>query len=122
MHDWNVFQRSHLGWKCEANSLGNYCLLGNCAYPARFWMLPPFKRSKDGLSHNPYYYWNYIQSSSKMPVERVFGMPKARFRVLLKRCDMLLQSVPKMVRTCLVLHNMCIIHGDMFDEGWVREA
>ncbi|MCO5595738.1 hypothetical protein L7F22_049785 [Adiantum nelumboides] len=57
-----------------------------------------------------------------MPVDRAFGMLKARFRILLKRCDMLLQNVPKMVRACLVLHSMCIIHANAFDEGWVREA
>ncbi|MCO5595739.1 hypothetical protein L7F22_049786 [Adiantum nelumboides] len=49
LHDWNVFQRSELGQRCEAGALGNYCLLGDCAYPARFWMLAPFKGSKDGL-------------------------------------------------------------------------
>ncbi|KAI5060416.1 hypothetical protein GOP47_0024836 [Adiantum capillus-veneris] len=27
-----------------------------------------------------------------------------------------------MIRTCLVLHNMCIVHADSFDEGWIREA
>lgn len=116
MHDWNVFQRSHLGRKCEARGLGNYCLLlGDCAYPTHFWMLPPFKGSKDGLLLE-WYHWNYIQSSSRMPVEHGFGMLKARFRIMLKRCDMLLQNVPKMVHTCLVLHNMCIVNGDAFDE------
>ncbi|MCO5572949.1 hypothetical protein L7F22_026711 [Adiantum nelumboides] len=57
-----------------------------------------------------------------MPVERAFGMLKARWRILLKRYDMQLHNVPKMVRTCLVLHNMCIIHADAFDDRWVREA
>ncbi|MCO5551296.1 hypothetical protein L7F22_004795 [Adiantum nelumboides] len=84
-------------------------------------MLPPFKGSKDGLSPERYF-WSYIQSSSRMPVERTFGMLKARWRILLKRCDMQLQNVPKMVRTCLVLHNMCIIHADAFDDRWVREG
>ncbi|MCO5574299.1 hypothetical protein L7F22_028081 [Adiantum nelumboides] len=84
-------------------------------------MLALFKGSKDGLSPERYY-WNYIQSSSRMPVERAFGMLKARFRILLKRCDMLLQNVPKMVHACLVLHNMCIVHADAFDGGWVQEA
>ncbi|MCO5612233.1 hypothetical protein L7F22_066497 [Adiantum nelumboides] len=121
LHDWNVFQRSELGQRCEAGVLGSYCLLGDCAYPAQFWMLAPFKGSKDGLSPKRYY-WNYIQSSLRMPVEHAFGMLKARFRILLKRCDMLLQDVPKMVCACLVLHNMCIVHGDAFDEGWLREA
>ncbi|MCO5583799.1 hypothetical protein L7F22_037713 [Adiantum nelumboides] len=81
----------------------------------------PKKDSKDGLSPRQYF-CNYRQSSSRMLVERAFGMLKVRFRTLLKGCDMLLQNVPKMVRTCLVLHNMCIDHGDSFDGVWVQEA
>ncbi|MCO5607458.1 hypothetical protein L7F22_061654 [Adiantum nelumboides] len=121
VHDWNVFQRTYLGQQCENGSLKNFCLLGDCAYPARFWMLPPFKGSKEGFSREQAH-WNYIQSSSRMPVERAFGIMKSRFRILLKRCDMLLSNVPKMVATCMVLHNTCIIHGDAFDEAWVRDA
>lgn len=121
MHDWNVFQRTYLGQQCENMRLGDFCLLGDCAYPARFWMLPPFKGSKEGLTQE-HSHWNYIQPSSRMPVERAFGMLKSRFRILLKRCDMLLTNVPRMVATCLVLHNMCIIHGDKFDDAWVQEA
>ncbi|MCO5576058.1 hypothetical protein L7F22_029865 [Adiantum nelumboides] len=94
MNDWNVFQRNQLGQRCASSALSKYCLLGDCAYLARVWMLPPFKGSKDGLSPQEYF-WNYIQSSSRMPVERAFGTLKARFRILLKRCDMLLQNVPK---------------------------
>ncbi|MCO5608366.1 hypothetical protein L7F22_062575 [Adiantum nelumboides] len=121
MHDWNVFQRTHLGRQCNEGALGNFCWLGDCAYLARFWMLPPFKGSKEGLTREKSH-WNYIQSSSRMPVEEAFGLLKSRFRMLLKRCDMLLTNVPKMVATCLVLHNMCIIHGDAFDDAWVQEA
>ncbi|MCO5576574.1 hypothetical protein L7F22_030387 [Adiantum nelumboides] len=34
----------------------------------------------------------------------------------------LLNNVSRMVATCLVLHNMCIIHEDAFDDAWVQEA
>ncbi|MCO5574151.1 hypothetical protein L7F22_027931 [Adiantum nelumboides] len=57
-----------------------------------------------------------------MLVKQAFGMFKARWRIVLKRYDMQLQNVPKMVRTCLVLHNMCIIHANAFDDIWVQEA
>ncbi|KAI5067400.1 hypothetical protein GOP47_0017928 [Adiantum capillus-veneris] len=50
-------------------------------------------------------------------------MLKARFRILLKRCDMNLRYVPDLVvAACLVLHNLCIFHGESFDMEWVREA
>ncbi|MCO5602629.1 hypothetical protein L7F22_056763 [Adiantum nelumboides] len=49
-------------------------------------------------------------------------MLKARFRILLKRCDMDLHNVPDVVAACLVLHSICICHGDSFDMEWVRDA
>ncbi|MCO5575308.1 hypothetical protein L7F22_029108 [Adiantum nelumboides] len=84
-------------------------------------MLVPFKGCKEGLSQAKYYR-NLIQSSTRMPVERAFGKLKARFSILLKICDMNLKYVPDVVAACLVLHNICIQHGESFDMEWVREA
>ena len=58
-----------------------------------------------------------------MCVERAFGMLKGRWRILLKRMDVHLKSVPELVTVCLLLHNMCIIFGDSFwKTEWVLEA
>ena len=95
-HDSLNFTRSELGQRCQRGELGKFCLVGDCAYPARPYMLVPFKGCKEGLSHAKYY-WNFIQSSTRMPVERAFGMLNARFQILLKRCDMNLRYVPDVV-------------------------
>ncbi|MCO5611191.1 hypothetical protein L7F22_065441 [Adiantum nelumboides] len=39
-----------------------------------------------------------------MAVERAFGMLKACFRILLKRCNMDLCDMPSLVVACLILH------------------
>lgn len=58
-----------------------------------------------------------------MCIERAFGMLKGRWRILLKRVDVHLKNVPKLVSTCLVLHNICIIFGDSFwKTEWMQEA
>ncbi|MCO5560793.1 hypothetical protein L7F22_014413 [Adiantum nelumboides] len=57
-----------------------------------------------------------------MPIERAFKMLKSRFCILLKRCDTDLRHVPDVVAACLVLHNMCLVHGDSFLTDWVRKA
>lgn len=106
-----------LGKRCEKGGLSKLCLVGDCAYPARPYMLVPFKGSKEGLPESKYY-WNFVQSSTHMPVERAFGMLKARFHILLKRCDMDLHNVPSVVAACLVLHNICLVHKDRFDMQW----
>ena len=122
MHDANLWGRSAIGQYCEAGKLAPYALVGDVAYPCRPWMLAPFKGHKDGLSREEYH-WNFVQSSTRMCVERAFGMLKGRWRILLKRMDVHLKNVPDMVSTCLILHNMCIIFGDSFwREEWMREA
>lgn len=121
IHDSLNFTRSEIGQRCVKGDLGNYCLVGDCDYPARPYMMVPFKGCKEGLSRVKYH-WNFIQSSTRMPIERALGMIKARFCILLKRCDMDLHPVPNLVAACLVLHNICICHGDSFNMEWVRET
>ncbi|MCO5612014.1 hypothetical protein L7F22_066276 [Adiantum nelumboides] len=49
IHDFVNFTRSELGKRCENGMLNKFCLVGDCAYFARPYMLVPFKGSKDGL-------------------------------------------------------------------------
>ena len=96
--------------------------MGDTAYSCRPWMLAPFKGHKDGLPREEYH-WNYVQSSTRMCIERAFKMLKGRWRILLKRIDVNLRSVPELVTTCLVLHNICIIFGDNYWKNeWKQEA
>ena len=122
MHDANLWARTHIGNFCEQGRLAPYVLVGDAAYPCRPWMLAPLKGHKDGLSREEYH-WNYVQSSTRMCVERAFGMLKGRWRILLKRVDVHLKNVPDLVSTCLLLHNICIIFGDIFLKNeWLQEA
>ena len=122
MHDANLWDRSAIGQYCEAGKLYPYTLVGDAAYPCRPWMLAPFKGHKDGLSREEYN-WNFVQSSTRMCVERTFGMLKGRWRIFLKMIDVHLKNVSDLILTCLVLHNMCLIFGDDFlRQEWIREA
>ena len=122
MHDANIWARTKIGKFCEVGRLSPYALVGDAAYPCRPWMLAPFKGHRDGLTREEYN-WNYVQSSTRMCVERTFGMLKGRWRILLKRIDVHLKNVPDLVSTCLVLHNICIILGDSFWKAeWMQEA
>ena len=122
MHDANLWARTEIGKFCEEGRLSPYALVGDAAYPCRPWMLAPFKGHRDGLTREEYN-WNYVQSSTRMCVERAFGMLKGRWRKLLKRIDVHLKNVPDLISTCLVLHNICIILGDSFWKAeWMQEA
>jgi hypothetical protein len=61
-------------------------LIADVAYPIQPWFYSPFKGEKDGL---PRYkaHWNFIQSNTRMSIERPFGMLKGRFKILLKKVN-----------------------------------
>lgn len=84
-------------------------------------MFLPFEGHKDGLSKN-IYYWNYIQISTRMCIERSFGLLKGHWRILLKRLDVHLRMVPNIVGAYIILHHICILHIDNFYEEWLIEA
>ena len=54
-------------------------------------------------------------------VEIAFGRLKSCWRRLLKWNDMLVKNVPTIVAAACVLHNMCEIHGDRFDDSWADD-
>ena len=47
---------------------------------------------------------------------------KAHWQRLLKRNDMLIKNVPTVVSAACVLHNICEIHGECFDESRASNA
>ena len=117
MHDATLWSMTHIGKLCEAGRLSPYILVVDAAYPYRPWMLVPFKGYKDMLTREEYH-WNYMQSFTRMCIERAFGMLKGRWRILLKHVDVHLKNVPELVSVCLLLDNIRIIFKDTF---WKNE-
>lgn len=60
-------------------------------------------------------YYNYVHSTTRISIEHTFGMWKQRFRQLyyckLKSFDLLLHFI----RSCVVLHNLCIEYNDIYE-------
>ena len=84
-------------------------------------MYCPFKGGKTTLSGKEAN-WNFIQSSTRMCVERAFGILKGRWRVIMKRCEVPLRNMPDIVATCVVLHNLYIVNKESIEEDWIVEA
>ena len=57
-----------------------------------------------------------------MVVECAFGRLKGRWRSLLKRNDMNIEKMNNVVTACCILHNICEIHQDEFNEEWLEEV
>ena len=95
-------------------------LIGDSAYPLLSWLLKPFADSTALTPEQKHF--NYRLSRARIVVENAFGRLKARWRRLLKQNDMEVRNVPNVVTACCVLHNVCEIHGEAFDNNWVQEA
>ena len=94
-------------------------LLGDSAYPLRPWLMKPFPHSGALSSQQKLY--NYRICRGRVVVEIAFGQLKARWRWLSKQNDMNVENVPAVVGACCTLHNICQIHGDIFNDEWLNE-
>lgn len=86
MHDADQWGRTAIGQFCEVGKLAPYALVGDAAYPCCDWMLYAFRGHKDELTREEYRL-NFVQSSTRMCIERAFGMLKGRRQILLKSID-----------------------------------
>ena len=66
--------------------------------------------------------FNYRLSRARIVVENAFGRLKARWRRLMKQNDMDISHVPQVVTACCILHNMCEVHGDAFNDTWFEDS
>lgn len=54
----------------------------------------------------------------EVPQKKPFGILKSRWQILLKRINMPFHDLSNIV----TVNNLCIIHGDVFDMDWAKEA
>ena len=94
-------------------------LVGDSAYPIQSWLMKPFTHSPT-LTHEQKQF-NYRLSRARVVVEIAFGRLKARWRRLSKQMEIHIDNVPHVVAACCVLHNMCEVHGDTFNEEWLQD-
>lgn len=62
--------------------------------------------------------FDYHLHKALTPAEVAFSHLRGRWKILLKRCDLQLYNMIDIVKTCLVLHNLCEINGDHYFDSW----
>ena len=82
------------------------------------WLMKPFAHNTQLTSSEKIF--NYKLSRARIVVENAFGRLKARWRRLLKRNDMSLSNIPTVVAACCILHNVCEVHGERFNDQWLE--
>ncbi|XP_067207829.1 putative nuclease HARBI1 isoform X2 [Linepithema humile] len=117
VHDQRVFRLSEVSnYLNDPNKFPNEShLIGDAAYAIHEHLLVPY-RDNGHLSVKQKNF-NFCYSSTRMAIERAFGLLKGRFRSLLTLLDMeRLDIIPKMILTCCILHNICLLRNDNFND------
>ncbi|KAF4117943.1 uncharacterized protein LOC131554056 [Onychostoma macrolepis] len=93
-----------------------FLMLGDAGYPLKSWLLKSFPES--GALSEAQRAFNRRLERARGVVDEAFLRLRARWQCLLKRNDCRMDVVPTMILACCVLHNVCEVHGDEFDERW----
>ena len=94
-------------------------ILGDSAYPLMTWLMKPFPHNSMLSDQQKIY--NYRTSRARIVVENAYGRLKGRWRRLMKKNEMDVRNIPVVISACCVLHNMCEIHGDTFNDSWLQQ-
>ena len=86
-------------------------IIGDSAYPMKKWLITPFANPQT-LGERRF---NRELSKCRSSVERAFGVLKCRWRCLNKKLESDITNVSTVILSCFILHNICQLHGDLFD-------
>ena len=88
-------------------------IVADRGYPLLSWCITPFKMGSIGRPLSKDEAWfNRKHSSTRMSVERGFGILKARFKEIGTKSSLKLDFLPMVVHCCCVLHNILLASKD----------
>ena len=109
-----AFDGCHIPIKCPDGGL-EPLLLGDSAFPFKTWLMKPFTNA---VFTEEQKYFNYRLSRARMTTEGAYGKLKGRWRILNRTCESWPDNVKTLTLACIVLHNLCIDHGDTALRQW----
>ena len=128
LHDSAHFKSTELYRKVEEGVMGGFhddpmtwhaslpfppYIVADRGYPLLSWCITPYKTGPMGTPlTNEEVWFNRKHSSTRMSVERRFGILKARFKEIGGKTSLKLDFVPTIVHTCCVLHNILLASKD----------
>lgn len=120
-NDASVLRKSEMFRQlASADSRSKYHLIGDAAFPLKTWLMKPFpiRNNMPILESN----YNYRLSSARMTIENSFGRLKGRWRILLKKPDVHVETMRKIIHCCFILHNYCEIKKQHVKQDWIDEV
>ena len=128
LHDNAHFKSTELYRKVEEGIMGGFhddpltwdaslsfppYILADRGYPLLSWCITPFKRGPMGMPLKREEVWfNRKHSSTRMSVERAFGILKSMFKEIGTKSSLKLDFLPTIVHCCCVLHNILLASKD----------
>ena len=128
LHDSAHFKSTELYRKVEEGVMGGFhddpmtwpaalpfppYIVADRGYPLLSWCITPYKMGPMGSALTPEELWfNRKHSSTRMSVERGFGILKARFKEIGGKSSLKLDFMPTVVHSCCVLHNILLASKD----------
>ena len=128
LHDSAHFKSTELYRKVEEGIMGGFhddpttwpaglsfppYIVADRGYPLLSWCITPFKMGPMGAPLSREEVWfNRKHSSTRMSVERGFGILKSRFREIGTKSSLKLDFLPTVVHCCCVLHNILLASKD----------
>ena len=128
LHDSAHFKSTELYRKVEEGVMGGFhddpltwpaalsvppYIVADRGYPLLSWCITPFKMDPMGVAlTNKEVWYNRKHSSTRMCVERAFGIQKARFKEIGGKSSLKLEFLPTVVHACCVLHNILLASKD----------
>lgn len=117
MHDSRVFEKSDLYQRISNNSIefhNNSHLIGDLAYKLNTYLMVGFKNN--GFLTQRQKNFNIKLSQIRVVIENAFGILKGRFRRLKLMETVRLDLICMLIVSACVLHNICILNGDIPDD------
>lgn len=93
---------------------GDKHIIAYSAYPLQEWLLTSFRRV--GLLTREQTNYNKALSSTRVAIERAYGLLKGHFKRLQYINVAGLEQTCNIIMSCCVLHNLCIRQGDLLPE------
>ena len=95
--------------------------IGDSAYLMQSWLMEPFAHNFDLTACECNY--NYRIWRARIVVENAFGWLKAQWCHVLKRNDdMQTNNIRHVIATTCVLHNVCEVDHEYFNDAWLQNS
>ena len=91
-------------------------IVGDPAYPLLPWLLKVYPAN--GMLTQAENNLNKCLCKMRFVVEHAFGRLKGRWRCLLKRNDTTMKYIIQQTAACCILHNLCEMQEEEFEEDW----